>query len=544
MSLATRCPHCNTIFKVVQDQLKVSEGWVRCGRCTQVFNALEGLFDMEREAPPQRVVPPAPSTSPTPYTPPPVQQAPAAPQAPAYTAPAPAFVPSQPPAAPPMGSPPAFQATEPAAFAPSHDDAVVEDDLPPPDPRPTRAVTNFDLDLPPSDEAVAAAMSALTQPAIRTSQDDDLSPGHQDDDEAYPVTDEADALDSRYLLPSDERRAATSRRRPRRGGPEFADAEFPMDAMADFDDDWDTGWNSPVDAAGALSESEQLARAALSESDDNGEVAQPAQPPTAAPSALLQRPSGETPPPPQASAGKADTAEIAASPDSDTGPSTMPSRLPGDDGYQPEQSLPPPSQRKGRSGTRGRGPQTEAPGFIKQAERKAIWRHPAVRGLLSFVALALALLLGAQFVQQEHDRLASRHPELTPYLAQWCQLTGCTLSPPMQIEDLQVDNIALVKTSSLGEDTYRLTAIIHNRAEAVLAWPHLDLSLTDANGTVVVRRVFDVDSASRVPAEAAEKDAGTTVPAAVPANSSTTLQWRLRAPDLAPAGYTVELFYP
>jgi hypothetical protein len=222
----------------------------------------------------------------------------------------------------------------------------------------------------------------------------------------------------------------------------------------------------------------------------------------------------------------------------------MPSRLPGDDGYQPEQSLPPPSQRKGRSGTRGRGPQTEAPGFIKQAERKAIWRHPAIRGLLSFIALALALLLGAQFVQQEHDRLASRHPELTPYLAQWCQLTGCTLSPPMQIEDLQVDNIALVKTSSLGEDTYRLTAIIHNRADAVLAWPHLDLSLTDANGTVVVRRVFDVETASRVPAEAAEKDVGATVPAAVPANSSTTLQWRLRAPDLAPAGYTVELFYP
>jgi predicted Zn finger-like uncharacterized protein len=523
MSLATRCPHCNTIFKVVQDQLKVSEGWVRCGRCTQVFNALEGLFDMEREAPPQRVVPPAPPTSSTP-------SAPVGEHAPA-------------PASPPSGGPPAFQATEPSAYAPSHDDAVIGDDLPPPDPRPTPAVTHFDLDLPPSDEAVAAAMSALTQPAIRTSPDDDAPSRHQDDDEAYPVTDEADALDSRYLLPSDERRAATGRRRPRRGGPEFADAEFPMDAMADLDDDWETGWNTPVDAAGALSESEQLARAALSESDDSGEVARPS-PPTAAPSALLQRPSGETASA-QTTTAQTDAGEIPASPDSDTGPSTMPSRLPGDgDDYQPEQSLPPPSQRKGRSGTRGRGPQTEAPGFIKQAERKAIWRHPAIRGLLAFIALALALLLGAQFVQQEHDHLASRHPELTPYLAQWCQLTGCTLSPPMQIEDLQVDNIALVKTSSLGEDTYRLTAIIHNRADAVLAWPHLDLSLTDANGTVVVRRVFDVETASRVPAEAAEKDAGTTVPPAVPANSSTTLQWRLRAPDLAPAGYTVELFYP
>ncbi|HSV70624.1 MAG TPA: zinc-ribbon and DUF3426 domain-containing protein [Methylibium sp.] len=54
MSLATRCSSCGTVFRVVQDQLKVSEGWVRCGRCQQVFNALEALFDLEREAPPQR----------------------------------------------------------------------------------------------------------------------------------------------------------------------------------------------------------------------------------------------------------------------------------------------------------------------------------------------------------------------------------------------------------------------------------------------------------------------------------------------------------
>ncbi|HSC01275.1 MAG TPA: zinc-ribbon domain-containing protein, partial [Burkholderiaceae bacterium] len=51
MSLATRCPVCQTVFRVVQDQLKVSEGWVRCGRCAKVFNAFEGLFDLEREFP-------------------------------------------------------------------------------------------------------------------------------------------------------------------------------------------------------------------------------------------------------------------------------------------------------------------------------------------------------------------------------------------------------------------------------------------------------------------------------------------------------------
>jgi predicted Zn finger-like uncharacterized protein len=49
MSLATRCSACSTVFRVQQDQLKASEGWVRCGRCGTVFSALEGLFDLERE---------------------------------------------------------------------------------------------------------------------------------------------------------------------------------------------------------------------------------------------------------------------------------------------------------------------------------------------------------------------------------------------------------------------------------------------------------------------------------------------------------------
>lgn len=39
MSLITRCPACGTMFKVVPDQLKISDGWVRCGQCSEVFDA-------------------------------------------------------------------------------------------------------------------------------------------------------------------------------------------------------------------------------------------------------------------------------------------------------------------------------------------------------------------------------------------------------------------------------------------------------------------------------------------------------------------------
>lgn len=55
MTLATRCPACGTVFRVVQDQLRVSEGWVRCGRCSEPFNALEAMV----EWPPVRTAAPA-----------------------------------------------------------------------------------------------------------------------------------------------------------------------------------------------------------------------------------------------------------------------------------------------------------------------------------------------------------------------------------------------------------------------------------------------------------------------------------------------------
>jgi len=49
--MATRCTACGTVFRVVPDQLRVSEGWVRCGRCSEVFNAAEALLDLDTGSP-------------------------------------------------------------------------------------------------------------------------------------------------------------------------------------------------------------------------------------------------------------------------------------------------------------------------------------------------------------------------------------------------------------------------------------------------------------------------------------------------------------
>lgn len=50
MALATRCPNCQAVFRVVSDQLKLRGGLVRCGNCRHVFDAIGSLSYVEEAA--------------------------------------------------------------------------------------------------------------------------------------------------------------------------------------------------------------------------------------------------------------------------------------------------------------------------------------------------------------------------------------------------------------------------------------------------------------------------------------------------------------
>ena len=46
MRYVTHCPSCGTAYKIVDDQLRIAQGWVRCGHCGEPFNALDHLIDL------------------------------------------------------------------------------------------------------------------------------------------------------------------------------------------------------------------------------------------------------------------------------------------------------------------------------------------------------------------------------------------------------------------------------------------------------------------------------------------------------------------
>ncbi|AOJ00890.1 thioredoxin [Burkholderia mayonis] len=66
MLLATRCPHCETVFRLQQEQLALHDGLVRCGHCQQVFDAAHALVPAEPDAASAQAAPHAPLQQPAP----------------------------------------------------------------------------------------------------------------------------------------------------------------------------------------------------------------------------------------------------------------------------------------------------------------------------------------------------------------------------------------------------------------------------------------------------------------------------------------------
>ncbi|MFL1456403.1 DUF3426 domain-containing protein [Marinobacter sp. GN3S48] len=63
-SLQTRCPNCDTRFRVTDEQLSIAKGKVRCGNCMEVFNAVDhqvGPSASAGSSHPSPAQPPSPS---------------------------------------------------------------------------------------------------------------------------------------------------------------------------------------------------------------------------------------------------------------------------------------------------------------------------------------------------------------------------------------------------------------------------------------------------------------------------------------------------
>ena len=170
--------------------------------------------------------------------------------------------------------------------------------------------------------------------------------------------------------------------------------------------------------------------------------------------------------------------------------------------------------------------------FLQTDRGHAFWRKPMVRGTLFFISFALGLSLLGQWVYLERDRLAAQQPDLRPMLLAFCGFAKCDIQPLQRIEALKVDAVGF---HQIGKETYRLTFTVKNASTLSLAFPAVELALTDAQDLPVYRRVFSSRDLGAVGGEIA---AG--------ADWSAAVSLRMNSTALAPRvlGYRMLVFYP
>ena len=507
MSLATRCPVCQTVFRVVQDQLKVSEGWVRCGRCAKVFNAFEGLFDLEREfpalqrasasgsstSPSQKVLedlarrnprpqhsaqweqevdtratvrdatPPATSPAAAPATRPPApgplstpapqSSAPVRPAAPAAQPPAAAsFKPSAPapfrssaPAPFKPSAPTPFKPSAPAPFKPSAP-APFKPSAPAPF-RPSAPAAPF-IPSTPAGLAIAAGADAKAPPTFRSSH-----PAATDDATIAPV-----GAPAKPLAPVPTPTAVPALTPKAAPPPDVGIRDEPAPLAGA-----DVGAESDREAEDAFE--------ALSRSD--GEMAEPAT--AGADVDIMLEGNGVEP----ASLDDAVDSRLLT--------------------------------------------------FVQQADKAERWRRPWVRAAMGASALVLVLLLVGQLVVARRDAVVAQWPGSRSLVQSLCGPLNCRIEPLRRIDQISVDSSGLTRIDD--GPVYRLALVLRNRGDTPLLTPSIDLSLTDASGTLVARRMLN----------AGELGASRTT---IAPQQELPLQALLMSPERPLTGYTIEIFYP
>lgn len=561
MSQITRCPACATTFKVVADQLRISEGWVRCGQCKEVFDASAHLL-----AP--AATPLLPDVSMADVRPPPAPvvrkpvekawgsgAAPPAASGPESRTARGGALPSSPAPAPALER--GALSTAPVAV-PGVSDAgigrLAEHGHPDPGRHsgvisPLDALVHVDavapMDVP--EPTVPAFLSASA--ALPGNQDLSLEPvtpfrwrAHRQGQSALSPN----AVDGTALAPGLGGHSVKPGPLERPADPALTSPWSPATPSSPGG-----GYELPVADQRDAGDADRLPDLAPPLSVKSAGL--PAKdtapyPPLELPVRTRAAQADAAPAQPLGAAGGQDlgpsasglpAGEVAAEPESPTGqlrtdpypsPAGMPAPRSSDVESLPaqaaESALRAQHDRDDEDGDQEVSLPEPEVSFVLAARRKAFWRRPLVRTLLAFLLLGLLGTLVAQVAVQERDRIAATEPRLRPWLVMLCEPMGCELAPRRQIADVVIESSSFNKARG---DSYLLNLTLKNQAPIPLAMPAMELTLTDAQDQPVLRRILlphDMGAPAEMPARG---DWSTSVSVVVTTGGARVAGYRLLA---------------
>jgi predicted Zn finger-like uncharacterized protein len=187
--------------------------------------------------------------------------------------------------------------------------------------------------------------------------------------------------------------------------------------------------------------------------------------------------------------------------------------------------------------TDGTGPESAYAARFSWQEKRVRRGLPA--WLYASAVPLLLLLLAGQALFHFRDAIAAHWPTTKPALVKLCVATGC------ELHAVQENNGLAIEASDLQADPAHkglliLSATIRNRMPYPLAYPYLELTLSDIEkqtqqDVVVVRRAF---APQEYVSGAADLDSG------IPGNGELSVKLFIDASATTQAGYQVYLFYP
>jgi len=159
-------------------------------------------------------------------------------------------------------------------------------------------------------------------------------------------------------------------------------------------------------------------------------------------------------------------------------------------------------------------------------------RAGKARAVVAIPLLVAALVLQALF--HFRDALAAHVPSAKPALVQLCAIAGCAIRPLRDVAALSIDASDL-QADPAHKGLLILTATIRNRAAYPIGYPYLELTLTDSQDAVVVRRALSPP----------DYVSGTTnTSAGIAPNGEVPVKLFIDASATTQAGYRLYLFFP
>ena len=150
------------------------------------------------------------------------------------------------------------------------------------------------------------------------------------------------------------------------------------------------------------------------------------------------------------------------------------------------------------------------------------------RPWLLAASVLLALVLGAQAIYFYRGDIAARHPQARQWLTAACAQMACTVPLPQLPKSVLIEASDLQLADPARPERIQLTATLRNHAGHAVAYPALDLVLTNANDHTLARRIF-------LPAE--YLGSGRDPRGGLAANAELTVRLALDTGNLGAAGF-------